>query len=62
MNKVEVKLDRKAIGNLLKSAEVKDMVAKVAEGKSSNDQHVKTFVGFDRAKSIIYPNTRKNPK
>lgn len=62
MSKVDVKLNTKAIGNILKSEEMKKMVESVAKQKAGSNTHVKTFIGFDRAKSIIYPNTKENPR
>lgn len=62
MKKVEVKLNRKGVGQLLKSDAVKQMVEGYAHSQGGADTHIKSFVGFDRAKAIIYPNTKDNPK
>lgn len=29
---------------------------------ADQDSHIKAFIGFDRAKAIIYPNTKENPE
>lgn len=61
MSKVKIKLNTKAIGNILKSEEMKQYVESVANQQKDSDSHIKTFVGFDRAKSFIYPNTKRHP-
>lgn len=60
MSEVKIKLNTKGIRNLLQSEDMKKEVERVANEKSGADTHIKTFIGFDRAKSIIYPNTKEN--
>lgn len=55
------KLDKAGVRTqILQASWMKDYINGIAESKSDSDHHVKTFTGFDRAKSIIYPNTRKH--
>jgi len=37
-------------------------VESVAQSQCDSESHVKSFVGFDRAKAIIYPNTEDYPE
>lgn len=32
-----------------------------AQGIAKENTHIKAFIGFDRAKAIIYPNTSRYP-
>lgn len=57
----EFKLDKKGVGNLLRSDEMLDLVRRTAEQYVDADRHVKAFKGFDRARAIVYPNTKENP-
>lgn len=40
---------------------IKATVEAEAEKQSDGDSHIKSFIGFDRAKAIVYPNTKENP-
>ena len=62
MSTVEIKLNTKAIGNLLKSEEAKQLVTNIANGKAGGDSHVKSFIGYNRAIAIVYPNTKRHPQ
>ena len=58
---VKFELDKKGVGQVLKSKEMLDMLEKEAADRSDGDHHVKSFIGFDRAHAIVYPNTKENP-
>lgn len=61
MSKVEFKLDTKAVrSEILQADYMQNLVTKEAEKMSNADSHVKSFIGFDRAKAIIYPNTKEH--
>lgn len=62
MSSVEIKLDKTAVRKQILQADwMKAFIEKEAQSRSGSDTHIKTFIGFDRAKSIIYPNTKENP-
>ena len=62
MSKVEIKLDKAGVRKcILQSPAMLSYVTGVANSKCGSDQHVKPFIGFDRAKAIIYPNTKEHP-
>lgn len=58
---VKFELDKKAVGRLLKSQEVLDLVKGEAEKHSDSESHIKSFIGFDRAHAMVYPDTERNP-
>ena len=61
MNKF--KIDTKGVRTEILQADfMKDYVEKEAQKMADSDSHVKTFIGYDRAKAIIYPNTKEYPK
>lgn len=61
MSKVEFKLDPKGVrSEILQADWMKSFIESEANKQADSDSHVKTFVGFDRAKAIIYPNTKEN--
>lgn len=60
MSKVEFKLDSKGVRAMLQSDMMLPVIEKYAQKKAGADTHIKTFVGFDRVKSIIYPNTENH--
>lgn len=63
MNKVDFKLDTKAVRTEILQADwMKSFIESVAVKEADSNSHIKTFIGFDRAKSIIYPNTKENPE
>lgn len=62
MSKVEIKLDKKGMTEFLQSSEIAEEIKRVAEQQADSDHHLRSFIGFDRAKTIIYPNTRKHPE
>jgi len=54
------KLNRDGVKTeILQSSWMKDYVEKEAKKRSGSDSHVKTFIGYDRAKAIIYPDTKE---
>lgn len=57
---VEIVLQRDGIKALLKSDEMLQMCESLAEARKSSDEHVKSFIGFDRAHAIIYPDIEDN--
>lgn len=60
MSKVEFKLDTSAVrSEILQADWMKDYIESVARQEIGNDEHMKVFIGFDRAKAIIYPNTKE---
>lgn len=59
--KVEVVLNKKGVGVLMKSQEMQTECERVAKAQASSNEHIKSFVGWDRAVSMIYPNTKKHP-
>lgn len=53
------KLDKSSFRkNVLQADWMKEEMEKVANSRKDADSHLKTFIGFDRAKSIIYPNKK----
>lgn len=63
MSKVKFELDTAGVRkNILQADYMFEYVKKTANSKSGSDQHIKPFIGFDRAKAIIYPNTKEHPK
>lgn len=62
MNDVEFKLDKAAFRTLvLQSPEMLALTTSEAKKQAGSDVHLKPFIGFDRAKTIIYPNTKEHP-
>ena len=45
---------------VLQSDWMKTFIEEEANKQADADSHVKTFIGFDRAKAIIYPNTKEH--
>ena len=58
---VNFELDKKAVGRLLKSQEMLDLVKGEAEKRCDSESHVKSFIGFDRAHAMVFPDTERNP-
>lgn len=63
MSKIVFKVSKSGLRELRQSKEVQDVVnAKAEEILSSHPHHhIKSFVGFDRAKAILYLNTKRYP-
>ncbi len=59
MGKVEFKLDKAAVGRLLKSPEVQKLTESKAAAYSGEK---KSFIGFDRAKTVVYEKGGKAKK
>lgn len=57
------KLDTTAFRKEVLQADwMKSFIEAEAQRQADSDSHIKSFIGFDRAKAIIYPNTKENPK
>lgn len=53
------KLNEKGVRTqILQAGYMQDYIEKVAKSRCGSDEHIKSFIGFDRAKSIIYPNRK----
>lgn len=62
MSNVLVKLDKAGVrSEILQADWMKQYVELEAQKMSDVDSHIKSFVGFDRAKAIIYPNSKEFP-
>lgn len=62
MSKTKFKLDQAAFRRLvLQSPEMLALTESEANKRVKNKEHTKSFVGYDRAKTIIYPNTKEHP-
>ena len=62
MSKVKFVLDTAAFRTqVLQSGEMLELTKSYAEKQAGDNTHLKPFIGFDRAKTIIYPNTKENP-
>lgn len=60
MSKVQFELDTAAFRRLvLQSPEMLALTEREAQKRAGSDEHLKSFIGFDRAKTIIYPNTKE---
>lgn len=55
------KLDKAEVGKMLRSQEMLSMIKEASSKQAKSDQHIKPFIGYDRAKAIIYPNTKEHP-
>lgn len=55
--KIDIKGTRKEI---LQAPWMKEYIQSVAEKEKGADTHVRTFIGYNRAKAIIYPNTKEH--
>ena len=54
-------LDTKGVRTQILQADwMKTFIEQEANKRADADSHVKSFIGFDRAKAIIYPNTKEN--
>lgn len=62
MSGVVFKLNKAGVKEILQSEETLKMCEDFANSKKSSDEHIKSFVGFDRAKAIIYPDTKEHKK
>lgn len=60
MNNMKIELDYDGIGKLLKSNDAMNLCESFA--RKYNGDRVKTFVGFDRAHSIVYRNSKEKRK
>lgn len=54
MGKSEYKPDSSGITKLLQSSEMLSLTEKYARNRAGAEGNIKPFVGFDRAKTIIY--------
>ena len=46
---------------VLQSQKMLEVTKRYAAEKAGENTHLKPFIGFDRAKTIIYPNTKEHP-
>ena len=62
MSDVDFELDTNSFKiNVLQADWMLDYVESEAQARAGADEHVKAFIGYDRAKAIIYPDTKENP-
>lgn len=61
MADVKIKLDHNGLKELLQSKPMLELTEKEAQAMLAGHahHHAKSFIGFDRAKTIIYPNTNR---
>lgn len=61
MADVKFKLNTKGVRTEILQADwMASYIGQVAVRQSDPDSHVRQFIGFDRAKAIIYPNTEEH--
>ena len=61
MAKIKFELDKAGVRKcILQSQEMLEYITGEANKRCGHDQHVKPFIGFDRAKAIIYPDTKEH--
>lgn len=61
MSKTQFVIDAAAVrSEILQADWMKSYIESEAIQQADADSHIKTFIGFDRAKSIIYPNTKEH--
>lgn len=57
------KLDIKGVRKEILQADwMQAYIEQEARKQQQADTHIVSFVGFDRAKAIIYPNTKEHPE
>lgn len=62
MSKTAFKLDKEAFRReVLQSDAMLEVTKAHARELAGDSTHLKPFIGFDRAKTIIYPNTMEHP-
>ncbi len=62
MSEVKFVLDYAAFRQLvLQSPEMRALTEREAQKRAGTNTHLKPFIGYDRAKTIIYPNTKEYP-
>jgi len=60
MSNTKFVLDKKAVKTEILQADwMLNHIESEANKKAGSDEHIKSFIGFDRAKAIIYPNTKE---
>jgi hypothetical protein len=57
----DLKIDYDEVGKILKSNQVQTICNSYAKKMCKSDQHIKSFVGFDRCHALIYKNTKEYP-
>lgn len=65
MSKVKFKMNKKGIGELLKSKDTVDLLKGTAnqiQGRAGEGYDVSTYIGFDRAHAVIYADTPEAKK
>ena len=53
------KRNNAAIRKLLQSADMLRLTEKYARGRAGGDGEIKPFIGFDRAKTIVYTSNKE---
>lgn len=63
MSNVKFELDTKGVQKEILQADwMEKYIKSEAEKQSGSDRHIKSFIGFDRAKAISYANTKEHPR
>ena len=60
MGNTVYKPDKAGITKLLQSEDMKALTEKYARGRGGSDADMKSFIGFDRAKTIIYSSNKES--
>lgn len=60
MSNVKVELNSQGVKAMLQSDYMLSMVKSVAKDEAKANTHIKSFIGYNRAKAIIYPNTKEH--
>lgn len=53
------KRNKAGVRRLLQSEEMKQMTERYARGRAGADGEMKSFIGYDRAKTIIYTSNKE---
>lgn len=63
MSNVTFKLDSQAVRTeILQASFMESFIRQEAQKQAGADTHLRSFIGYDRAKTIIYPNTKEHDK
>lgn len=61
MSKIEFELDIQGVRKEILQADwMNDFIAKEAKKICPSDKHIKSFIGYDRAKTVFYKNTKEH--
>lgn len=63
MSKVKIVLDKKGLTELRQQPEMLELVKKTANEQWGDREHhhIRSFIGYDRAKALLYINTERYP-